>query len=124
MGVIIVSPGGSLDLANIAKLLTPELVFYERTPTIGIVRIVSKAKVSRAFSAVVHSLDFGSVTLAMRINGSPIPGLTNLVPGTTPFRATASGGNVLPVDGMLEIVFSRASNPRGLSLQFEYDWVI
>jgi hypothetical protein len=124
MGIIVESPGGSLDLPTIAKLLTPELLVWERTPTTGIMRIVSKARVARSFNGIVHSLDFGSVTVTLRINGSPVPGLTNLIPGTTPFRALASGGNVLPVDGTLEIVLSRVSSARGLSLQFEYDWII
>jgi hypothetical protein len=89
----------------------------------GIVKLVSKAKTARKFNGLVHSLDFGSVTVTIRINGSPIPGLTLLVPGTTPFRAVPTGGNTLPVDGTLEIVLARVSNPKGLSLQFDYDWI-
>ena len=107
-----------------AELLTPELLVFERRPEVGLVRIISKAKIPRKFNSLVHSLAFGSVTVTVRINGSPVPGLTNLIPGTTPFRAEASGGNILEVDQALEIVLSRVSTPRGLSLQFEYDWII
>jgi len=105
-------------------LPTPELVFYERTPTTGTIKVISRARTPRKFNGLVHSLDFGSVTITVRINGSPVPGLTLLVPGTTPFRAVPTGGNELPLDGTLELVLSRASAPRGLSLQFDYDWVI
>ena len=107
-----------------AEILTPELIHFERRPEVGIIRIINKAKVSRKFNSVVHSLDFGSVTVTIRINGSPVPGLVNLVPGTESFRAVATGGNILEVDKSLEIVLSRLSTPRGLSLQFEYDWII
>ena len=124
MGVIIENPGGSLDLDKIAKLLTPEMLFYERSPTVGVIRVISKARTPRQFNGLVHSLDFGSVTVTIRINGSPVPGLTLLVPGTTPFRAEPTGGNVLSLDGTLEIVLVRASDPKGLSLQFDYDWII
>jgi hypothetical protein len=124
MGIIITDPTADLDLAMLASLISPEIVLYERNPSVGIVRLISKARTPRKFTGLVHSLDFGSVTLALRINGSPIPGLGPLVPGTTPFRAVPSGGNILPIDGMLELVLTRATNPRGLSLQFEYDWVV
>lgn len=113
-----------MDLTDLVKLITPEIVVYERKPEVGIIRIINKAKTPRQFNAIVHSLEFGSVTVTVRINGSPVPGLTNLIPGTTPFRAEASGGNVLEVDQSLEIVLSRVSTPRGLSLQFEYDWIV
>jgi len=102
----------------------PELTLYDRSPELGIVRLISKARTPRKFNGLVHSLDFGSVTLTIRINGSPVPGLTLLVPGTTPFRAEPSGGNILPVDGTLDIVMSRVSIPKGLTLQFDYEWVI
>jgi hypothetical protein len=106
------------------QLFAPELLYYERRPELGIIRIINKAKVSRQFNSIVHSLEFGSVTITIRINGSPVPGLTNLIPGTTPFRAVATGGNILEVDKSLEIILSRVSMPKGLSLQFEYDWII
>ena len=109
---------------SIARLIAPELIFYERTPTTGLIKVISKARTPRKFNGLVHSLDFGSVTITARINGSPIPGLTLLVPGTTPFRAVPTGGNLLPADGTLELVLTRASAPRGLFLQFDYDWVL
>jgi len=124
MGIIITDPNADLDLSMIAALLSPELVMYERTPSTGLVRVISKARTPRKFTGLVHSLDFGSITIAVRINGSPIPGLGPLIPGTTPFRAVPSGGNILPLDGTLEIMLTRATNPRGLNLQFEYDWIV
>jgi hypothetical protein len=124
MSVLIESSGGSSDFARIAKLLTPELTFWERTPSTGHIRIIGRAQTPRTFKGVTHSLDFGSVTVTVRINGSPIPGLTLLVPGTTPFNARATGGNILPVNGILEIVLIRATNPKGLYLQFDYDWIL
>jgi len=112
-----------VDWENLAKMLTPELSFWERSPTVGTIKLISKAKTPRQFNGLVHSLDFGSVTVTIRINGSPVPGLANLVPGTTPFRAEPTGGNTLPLDGTLEIVLSRVSQAKGLNLQFDYDWM-
>lgn len=106
------------------KLVAPELLFYERSPSNSIIRLISKAKFPRKFNGLVHSLDFGSVTITVRINGTPVPGWTLLVPGTKSFRTEPTGGNELPKDGTLDIALSRTSNARGLALQFDYDWVI
>lgn len=118
MGIIIDNSGG------FKRSFAPEMVFYERAPITGPIRLISRANVPRQFTGLVHSLEFGSVTVTVRIDGSPIPGLNNIVPGTTPFRAEPTGGNILPVGGSLEILLTRVSQPRGLSLQFEYDWII
>jgi len=112
-----------VDWESLSKILTPELVFFERSPTVGIVKLISRARTPRKFNGLIHSLDFGSVTVTIRINGSPVPGLTLLVPGTTPFKAVPTGGNVLLTDGVLEVVLARVSNAKGLSLQFDYDWM-
>jgi hypothetical protein len=112
------------SLEEIARLLSPELTFFERSPTGGIIRLISKARTQRKFTSIVHSLEFGSVTITVRINGSPVPGLVNLIPGTTPFRAEATGGNILLADQSLEIVLTRVSQPKGLSIQFDYDWIL
>lgn len=112
-----------VDWESLSKLLTPELVFFERSPTVGVVKLISKAKTPRKFNGLVHSLDFGSATVTIRINGSPIPGLSQLVPGTTPFLAKPTGGNVLTADDTLELVLTRVSQAKGLSLQFDYDWM-